>query len=134
MIGAAADVIGPLNTYALVFASSGVIQFALWLTANSYAQICVFAITYGLVATGFLGLVPQIVVQLFGPSNLASNVGLLILFNGPGNLAGGPLSGAIYDASGRTTFKWVIIVNGSLQLFGGAIALWGKLCRLPHGP
>jgi hypothetical protein len=81
---------------------------------------------YGIVAPGFLGLVPQIVVQLFGPANLASNVGVLILFNGPGNMASAPLSGAIYDSSGRTTFKWVIVVNGLLQVAGGIIALWGE--------
>lgn len=126
MIGAVADVIGPLNTYALVFALSGVIQLSLWLTAKSFAHVCIFAVVYGLIATGFLGLIPQIVVQLFGASNLASNVGLLILFNGPGNLAGSPISGAVYDASGRSTFKWVIIINGSLQLCGGLIAFWGE--------
>lgn len=131
MIGAVADKIGPLNTYALVFVLSGVIQLALWLTAKSFVHICMFGVLFGLVAPGFLGLIPQIVVQLFGPANLASNVGLLILFNGPGNMAGSPLSGALYDASGRTTFKWVIIMNATLQITGGVIACWGELSYDP---
>ena len=127
MIGAVSDKIGPLNTYALVFVLSGVIQLSMWLTAGSFVHICMFGVLFGLVAPGFLGLIPQIVVQLFGPANLASNVGLLILFNGPGNMAGAPLSGALFDASGRTDFTWVIVVNGVLQISGGIIACWGEL-------
>ena len=126
MVGAVADRIGPLNTYALVFILSGAAQLSLWLTAKTFAHVCAFAIIYGMIAPGFLGLVPQIVVQLFGPANLASNVGLLILFNGPGNMAGPPIAGAIFDAGGRKTFKWVIIMNGCLQLAGGLIATWGE--------
>jgi hypothetical protein len=54
------------------------------------------------------------VVQLFGPENLATNVGLILLFNGPGN------------ATGRHTFTWVIVLGGLLQIMGGIIALWGE--------
>ena len=125
-MGFASDHLGPLNTYILCFALSAVVQLSLWLTASTYAQIIVYAITYGIVAPGYLGLLPQMVVQLFGPANLATNVGWLILFNGPGNMAGGPLAGALYDHTGRTDFRPMIIMAGSLQFAAAFIALWGE--------
>lgn len=126
LVGWAADFIGAINTFILVLVLSGVVQFALWLTASSYASICVFGAIYGLVAPGYLGLLPQIVVTLFGPAELASNTGLLLLFNSPGNLVSGPMGGALYDSTGGTSFKWTIIAMASLQVAGGIIALWGE--------
>jgi MFS family permease len=115
-----------MNTYIGVFVVSGIIQFALWLNVNSFALACVFACLYGLIAPGYLGLMPQIVVTIFGPHALASNTGILLLFNGPGNLIAGPLGGALFDVSGRTTWKWMIITMGSIQILGGLICCWGK--------
>lgn len=51
---------------------------------------------------------------------------ILLLFNGPGNLMGGPIGGALYDASGRTSFKYMIITGGCLQIAGGLIICWGE--------
>jgi predicted MFS family arabinose efflux permease len=131
LVGLAADKVGALNTYICVLVLSGVIQLSLWLTAKSYASVCVFGVMYGLVAPGYLGILPQIVVTLFGPAELASNVGLLLLFNSPGNLVAGPMGGAIYDATGRTTFKYMIITMGALQIVGGLIACWARFRTSP---
>ncbi|GFZ49823.1 hypothetical protein JCM24511_07226 [Saitozyma sp. JCM 24511] len=127
LVGFAADQLGPFNTYILVFFLSAAVQFCLWLTARSFAAVCVFAIAYGLVAPGYIGLLPQIVVKVFGPTNLASNVGLILLFNGPGNFASPPLAGAIFDSSGRHTFTWIIVAAGSLQVAGGILACLARL-------
>lgn len=105
---------------------SGVVQLCLWLTASSFASVLVFAVVFGLVAPGYMGIIPQIIVQLFGPTNLATNVGILLLFNGPGNLMGGPIGGALFDASGRTSFKYMIITSGCLQIAGGLITCWAR--------
>lgn len=132
-----ADQLGPINTYILIYSLSGVVQLALWLTAKSFAQVCVFAVMYGLVsstlallmqiAPGYVGLLPQIIVQVFGPSNLATNVGFLLLANAPGNFISGPAGGALFDASGRTTFKWVIILGACAQFTGALLAIYGEL-------
>lgn len=134
--GFVADRLGPMNTYILIYALSGVVQLALWLTAKSFTQICVFAVMYGLVsqrkaaliqiAPGYVGLLPQIIVQVFGPTNLATNVGFLLLANAPGNFISGPAGGALFDASGRTSFKWVIILGACAQFTGALLALYGE--------
>ncbi|ODN73845.1 hypothetical protein L202_07369 [Cryptococcus amylolentus CBS 6039] len=126
IIGLVADYLGPLNTFILCFLLSGAVQLCLWLTASSFASILVFAVAFGLVAPGYMGIIPQIIVQLFGADNLATNVGILLLFNGPGNLISGPIGGALYDSSGRTTFKYMIITSGCLQLAGGLICCWAR--------
>lgn len=64
-----------MNTFILCFFLSGVVQLCLWLTASSFASVLVFAVVFGLVAPGYMGIIPQIIVQLFGPTNLATNVG-----------------------------------------------------------
>lgn len=126
LIGLVADFLGPMNTFILCFFLSGVVQLCLWLTASSFASVLVFAVVFGLVAPGYMGIIPQIIVQLFGPTNLATNVGILLLFNGPGNLMGGPIGGALFDASGRTSFKYMIITSGCLQIAGGLITCWAR--------
>lgn len=131
LVGFCSDAIGSMNTYIGVFIISGIIQFALWLNVNSFALACVFACIYGLVAPGYLGLMPQIVVTIFGPHSLASNTGILLLFNGPGNLIAGPLGGALFDVTGRTTWKYMIICMGSIQILGGLICCWGRSALCP---
>ncbi|WVQ72307.1 hypothetical protein IAR50_001857 [Cryptococcus sp. DSM 104548] len=126
MIGFVADHLGPINTFILCFLLSGAVQLCLWLTASSFASILVFAVAFGLVAPGYMGIIPQIIVQLFGPDNLATNVGILLLFNGPGNLISGPIGGALFDASGRTSFQSMIVVSGCLQVAGGLICCWAR--------
>lgn len=124
LVGFCADFVGPLNTYIAVFFLSGVIQLSLWLTAHNLAGTYAFAVLYGLIAPGFLGLLPQIVVTVLGPTALASNLGILLMFNAPGNLVGGPMGGGIRDATG--SYKWTIASGGILQIVGGTIALWGE--------
>ncbi|WVQ94275.1 hypothetical protein IAU59_001354 [Kwoniella sp. CBS 9459] len=127
LVGFVADLIGPLNTYILVFLLSGIIQLALWYTARTFAGIMAFAILFGLIAPGWSSLIPQIVVQIFGPSNLATNVGLILLISAPGQLINAPLGGALYDVSGRTTFKYAIAFSGSAQVVGGILACWARM-------
>nr|XP_019048291.1 hypothetical protein I302_02061 [Kwoniella bestiolae CBS 10118]OCF27221.1 hypothetical protein I302_02061 [Kwoniella bestiolae CBS 10118] len=126
LVGFVADRIGPLNTYILVFFLSGVIQLCLWLTAKSFGATLAFAIMFGLIAPGFQGILPQIIVQLFGPANLATNVGLILLSGAPGNLINGPIGGGLYDTTGRTTFKYTIIFGGGMQILGGILACYGE--------
>jgi hypothetical protein len=66
------------------------------------------------------------VVQLFGPENLASNVGIMLLFNGPGNFVSGPLGGALLGLTNGTSFKYVILVGGACQFLGAIIAYWAR--------
>lgn len=126
LVGMVADQIGPLNTYIVVFILSGVVQYALWLTATTFGGIIGYVAVYGLIAPGYIGILPQIVVQLFGPDNLATNVGLVLLFNCPGNFICGPMGSALFEMTGRTSFKWVVIVGGALQIAGGCVAMWCK--------
>ncbi|WVF66656.1 hypothetical protein IAT40_001397 [Kwoniella sp. CBS 6097] len=127
LVGFVADLIGPLNTYILVFVLSGIIQLALWYTAKTFVGVMVFAILFGLIAPGWSSLIPQIVVQIFGPNNLATNVGLILLTSAPGALINAPLGGALFDVSGRTTFKYAIAFSGSAQVVGGILACWARI-------
>lgn len=128
LIGYLADRVGPLNTYLIVVVGSGVLQLTLWLTASSFPQVMAFAVLYGMLAPGYAGLLPQIAVALFGPGELASSVGLLLLFQAPGQLTSGPLGGAVFDSSGRLSFQRVVVMGGCFQVAGGLVAVYARVC------
>jgi hypothetical protein len=71
-------------------------------------------------------MVPQIVVAMFGPNNLATNVGLLLLAMAPANFAVGPVGGVLYDMTGRTTYKWLIVMGGVASFVGFGLASLGE--------
>lgn len=126
LAGASADWIGPLNTYLLVYLLTGIVTLALWLTAKTFAHICVFAVAFGIVGPGFLGMVPSVTVTIFGANNLATNVGILLLATAPGNFASGPLGGALFDLTGRTSFTWVVVCGACASFVGCAFAIYGE--------
>ena len=126
LAGASADRIGPLNTYLLVFLLTSVVSLSLWLTATTFAHTCVFAVMFGICGPGFLSMVPQIVCAVFGPTNLATNVGLLLLAMAPANFASGPLGGKLYDMTGRTTYQWMIVMGGICSIIGFMLATAGE--------
>ena len=71
-------------------------------------------------------MVPQIVCAVFGPTNLATNVGLLLLAMAPANFASGPLGGKLYDMTGRTTYQWMIVMGGICSFIGFMLATAGE--------
>lgn len=125
-IGSVADTIGPLNTFVLLWLWSAMCQFALWYTAKSYSAIFAFVILWGLVAPGYFTLLPQIIIRIFGPENLASNSGLILFMISIGNIGAGPIGGRIFDSTPDGTWKWVIVFGGLTQFIGGLTAFWGE--------
>lgn len=82
-----------------------------------------FSVLYGLVGSCFLSLIPVCVASLVGTNSLATAVGLVVLSNSPGQLAGAPIASLILSASGN---NW-----SSVSLFSGGIMILGGLCVLP---
>lgn len=84
LVGLGADKIGPVNTFMLSIAVSGLTQVLIWNFASSLASILVFAVSYGFWGGVFISLLPPAAAQLFGHEQLANLSGLLFLSTLPG--------------------------------------------------
>ncbi|KAK0452071.1 major facilitator superfamily domain-containing protein [Desarmillaria tabescens] len=122
LAGKLADYLGPMNVFFSSFFFGGLFQILIWTFAKTYAAIIVFSILSGLVGCWFISLLPVVCAELFGVEGLSTITGLMILANSPGQLAGAPIAGAIFSASGGS---WVAVTMYS----GGAMVL-GSLCIL----
>ncbi|WVQ96561.1 hypothetical protein IAU59_003666 [Kwoniella sp. CBS 9459] len=124
-IGYAADLIGAMNAMILVCLLSSLFTLTLWLTATTYARVIAFGVIYGLIAPTYFSLVPMSTAEIFGSENLASNIGVCLMFTGPGGLGGGLVGGAILSHTGE--WKWLIIYGALVQAVAGVAVLMSRL-------
>ncbi|GJJ07046.1 hypothetical protein Clacol_001245 [Clathrus columnatus] len=117
LIGRLADTrFGTMNSIIL----TGLCQLAFWLPAtNSIALLYVFSFIYGFFGGGYIGLVPAILAQIFDEDKLPSIMGLFYSSELPGELAGGPIAGAIFSG---THGRWPpVILYSAMTMFGGSL-------------
>ncbi|KAJ7734770.1 major facilitator superfamily domain-containing protein [Mycena maculata] len=123
--GRAADHFGPINMFFLSFFLGGLSQMLIWTFAHSYATVMVFSVLYGFLGCWFLGLLPVVCAQLFGPNDLGTIVGFMVLANSPGQLSGASIAGAIFSGSGGD-WKAVSLFAGSMMVLGSFCALYAR--------
>ncbi|WVF69050.1 hypothetical protein IAT40_003824 [Kwoniella sp. CBS 6097] len=124
-IGYASDLIGAMNAMILVCLLSSLFTLTLWLTATTYARVIAFGVIYGLIAPTYFSLVPMSAAEIFGSENLASNIGVCLMFTGPGGLGGGLVGGAILSHTGE--WKWLILYGALVQAVAGIAVLASRL-------
>jgi MFS family permease len=113
-IGALADRVGRPQTLALAQASMG-LSYLLWLAADGYLAMAVFALWLGLSYGGIVSLMPALCMDLFGARAVSSIIGTLYTAAAFGNLLGPWLAGAVFDARhSYTPVIWGCIVLSAL--------------------
>ncbi len=98
-IGGLADRLGRIATIALLEASLGA-SYLLWLGADGYIALAIFALWLGLSYGGIVSLMPAISMDLFGARAVSSILGTLYSGAAFGNLLGPVLAGAVFDRTG----------------------------------
>lgn len=117
-VGWAADVFGTFNVFFISVFLGGVLQLVFWQFAESFAAINVFAVLWGIFAGCFLTLLPVMCAEMWGVDNLATMTGIMMLMTAPGQLSGGAVGGAIFDATGGS---WTaLIVYGGVMMTAGS--------------
>jgi MFS family permease len=76
------------------------LSYGIWLVANSYPMLVLFAIVMGAGYGGYVALSPAVVAHLFGPQRLGMMLGALYTSGGFGAMVGPPLVGMIIDRTG----------------------------------
>jgi MFS family permease len=103
-LGAVADRIGVIRLYQFCYLVVG-LSFVLWLIANSYSTLVVFALVLGVGYGGWVALSPAVLAHLYGTHRLGSILGALYTSGGAGVLMGPPVAGFIIARSG---YRWAI--------------------------
>lgn len=76
------------------------LSYGIWLAANSYPMMVLFAIVMGAGYGGYVALSPAVIAHLFGPQRLGMMLGALYTSGGFGAMIGPPLAGMIIDRTG----------------------------------
>jgi MFS family permease len=103
-LGAIADRVGVVRLYQFCYLVVG-LSFLLWLVANSYAVLVVFAVVLGVGYGGYVALSPAVLAHFYGTQRLGSVLGALYTSGGVGVLMGPPVAGFIIGHSG---YRWAI--------------------------
>ncbi|KAJ7241674.1 major facilitator superfamily domain-containing protein [Mycena haematopus] len=124
--GRLADRFGSINMFFTSFFLGGLSQIFIWSFAHSYATVIIFSVIYGLIGCWFMGLLPVVCAQLFGPNDLATITGLMVLANSPGQLSSATIGGAVLSGSGGGNWVTVSLYSGCIMLLGSFCALYAR--------
>ncbi len=126
-LGAMADRVGVVRLYQLCYLVVGC-SFALWLIANSYTVLVLFALVLGVGYGGYVALSPAVLAHFYGTQRLGSVLGALYTSGGIGVLMGPPVAGFIIGHSG---YRWAIAfsLTTGLASYLALLPLEGKSPR-----
>jgi MFS family permease len=98
-IGPFADRLGRQASLAAMYGGLGA-MLLVWLAAQSYWLLALFAVVFGVCYGGYVALLPTLVMDRYGARSVSGIIGFLYTGAGLGTLLGPWLAGAAYDALG----------------------------------
>jgi MFS family permease len=98
-IGPFADRLGRQASLAAMYGGLGA-MLLVWLAAQSYWLLALFAVVFGLCYGGYVALLPTLVMDRYGARSVSGIIGFLYTGAGLGTLLGPWLAGVAYDALG----------------------------------
>jgi MFS family permease len=111
VIGSVADRVGRPLSLVAVEASLG-LSMLLWLGADGYPAMALFALWMGLSYGGIVSLMPALCMDLYGARAVSSIIGTLYTGAALGNVAGPWLAGRVFDARG----SYAMVIAGCALL------------------
>lgn len=103
-------------------------SFVLWAFADGFAMLAIFAVVFGAVYGGCVGLYPAVAADLFGTRNIGAMLGYLYTGVAIAALLGPTAAGFVFDRTG--TYLGPIIASATAAAIAAAFTL--KLQR-PEG-
>ncbi len=123
-LGTLADRAGAVRLYQASFLVLA-LSYGIWLAANSYPMMVLFAIVMGTGYGGYVALSPAVLAHLFGTQRLGTMLGALYTSGGFGAMIGPPLAGMIIDHTG----SYRIAIAAAFAIALSAFALLIPLAR-----
>ncbi len=117
IVGGLADRLGRRLT--LVLLLGGIVcAYGLWLAADGFAGLAVFAVWFGVCYGGYVALSPALLADYFAGPKLSSVIGLQYTSSAAGSLIGPILAGYLFDVTGAYTSALYIAAACSAVSFG----------------
>jgi MFS family permease len=129
--GGVADRLGRIPSLAGTYAGLG-LMFVLWWSTREYWLLSAFALLFGIFYGAFVALFPSIVMDLFGAREVSGIIGTLYTAAGIGTLAGPPLAGAAYDATGSYGVPILVAAGAEGLAALGVVSLVLHLRKTRH--
>ncbi|TLD34337.1 hypothetical protein PspLS_01061 [Pyricularia sp. CBS 133598] len=135
--GIAADKYGRYNLMILITGLSATFTLALWIPGNSTGAIIGYAVVFGFVSGGFIGMAPALIAQISDIRQIGVKTGLAFAVQSFGALTGSPIAGAIVNSQGGryiglqlfcglTMAASVVVYFAARSKYGG-LKLWQKI-------
>ncbi|KAI7905912.1 major facilitator superfamily domain-containing protein [Cokeromyces recurvatus] len=120
IIGYLTDLAGKFNTMLVCTLLAGLFTMILWQFSTNYLTFVVYCILYGLMAGGFISLLPVITADIVGVENIQKGLSMIYMTTVIGNLLGTPIIGLLLDASNWTA---AIQFTGSMLVISALFML-----------
>ncbi len=118
-LGGLADRIG--RSRYLVFTYLGMaLAMAVWAVSEKFGALACFAVLFGLVYGGWVAVLPSVVMDRFGATNVSAIIGALYTSVAFGTLIGPSAAGFLFDAT--HSYRWPIMASIAANLVAAAIA------------
>jgi MFS transporter, OFA family, oxalate/formate antiporter len=117
-LGGLADRLGRSLSMALMIAGMA-LAFAVWFLSVNLWSLAVFALLYGLFYGGWVALLPAVVADYFGATNLGGMIGLISLGIAFGTLIGPSAAGFAFDVNQSYTLP--ILASAASYVVAAAI-------------
>ncbi|KAJ3032503.1 hypothetical protein HDV00_007441 [Rhizophlyctis rosea] len=131
LCGQVADKVGRINTEALVVFLSGLSCLAVWIVAKSEAVLWGFVVLYGLTGGAFWALTAVVTAEVVGLKDLPNALSLVMLTTAPPLILSGPITSAIYEHTGESTYVPSIAFAGCALCVGALCLLGAKWEKNP---
>jgi predicted MFS family arabinose efflux permease len=119
-IGPFADRLGRHGSLAAMYGGLGA-MLLVWLAAQSYWLLALFAVVFGVCYGGYVALLPTLVMDRYGARSVSGIIGFLYTGAGLGTLLGPWLAGVAYDALG--TYDLPIAAGAACAFLAAACIL-----------
>jgi len=119
-LGGLADRLGRSLSLAAMIAGMAV-AFVIWFFSSGFWSLAVFALIYGLLYGGWVALLPAVVADYFGSTNLGGLLGLVSLSIAFGTLIGPSAAGFGFDIS--HSYSLPILASAAAYVIAAAILL-----------
>ena len=128
-LGGLADRLGRSLSVSLMIAGMA-LTFVVWFFSSSFWPLAAFALMYGLFYGGWVALVPAVVADYFGSTNLGGMLGLISLGIAFGTLIGPSAAGFAFDVSHSYTLP--ILASAAAYVVAAAILAVTSKTSSPH--
>ncbi|KAJ3261714.1 hypothetical protein HK103_004665 [Boothiomyces macroporosus] len=125
ILGYGADSFGHINSFTVCLLLASLSVLLIWPFAQTFPSLAVFASVYGLFVGGYVSILPNVVIKMFGLENIGSKIGLIYSTFFFGSVFGPYIIGYLIDSSttGNQVNYFPVILFSGISMFIATVML-----------